>query len=192
LESDQIPSFVSLEKEKLSLPFEFFKYENIVIFIARIQPTQSEMNEVTKKIAEWVVENKFTESIMVGGLDSGLKEDDDGELKVVPTNKFLNHDKIGEILPDKLFVTGPLALMLIYFEMLEFPACAILPYCERDRPDPRAAATAIKTLVKLYPNLKINLDKLYSDAKKIEEEINLILKQERDILEPKENKGMYV
>jgi len=194
METDQLPSFVSLEKDRLSLPFEFFKYGNFVIFIAKIQPAQSEMNEITKKLANWVVNNKMAESILIGGLDSALKDEDETEtdLKIVPTKSFPNAEKIGPNLEKGLFVTGPLALMLIYFEILDFPACAILPYCSRDRPDPRASATAIKSLNKLYPDLDMDLDKLYSDAKKIEQEIDSIMKQEREVREPREPGGMYV
>lgn len=194
METDQLPSFVSLDNDRLSLPFEFYKYENFVFFIAKIHPAQSEMNEIMKKLVNWIVTNKMSESILIGGLDSHLKEEDELEtdLKVVPTKTFKDANKIGPNLDKGLFVTGPLALMLIYFEMLEFPACAVLPYCERERPDPRASAVALKTINKLYPNLKIDLEKLYSDAKKIEEEIGLILKQERDLKDPRAPGGMYV
>lgn len=192
METDQLPSFVSLENNRLSLPFEFFKYENLVIFLAKVQPAQSEINEITKTLANWVVTNKFSESILIGGLDSKLKEEDDETHKIVPTKTFSNPERIGSNLDKGLFVTGPLALMLIYFETMDFPACAILPYCERERPDPRAAATAIQILNKLYPKLKIDLEKLYGDAKKIEEEIGLILKQEREMREREEPGGMYV
>jgi len=196
METEQLPSFVSLGKDRLSLPFEFFKYDNFIIFITKIQPAQSEMNKITKTLAEWVVSNKMSTSILIGGLDSKLKDEDEEsiELKVVPTKFFPNPERLGPSLEKGLFVTGPLALMLIYFEMLDFPACAILPYCERDRPDPRAAASAIKSINKLYTNLDIKLEKLYNDAKKIEEEIGLILQQERELREPKEPGpgGMYV
>lgn len=191
METDLLPSFVSLEKNRLSLPFELFKFKDFVIFLAKIQPAQSEINEITKKLSNWVVTNKLSESILIGGLDSKLKEEDE-KLKIVPTKKFSNPERIGSNLDKGLFVTGPLALMLIYFEMMEFPACAILPYCERERPDPRAAATAIQTLNNLYPNLKIDVEKLYGDAKKIEEEIGSILKQEREMREREEPGGMYV
>ena len=192
METDRLPSFVSLEKNRLSLPFEFFKYEDFVIFIPKIQPSQSEINEITKKIVDWVVTNKFSESILIGGLDSKLKDDKNINLKVVPTKDFSNAERMGPFLEKGLFITGPLALMLIYFEMMDFPACAILPYCEKSRPDPRAAATAIKTLNNLYSNLNIDVEKLYGDAKQIEEEIGLILKQEQEFREPKEPGGMYV
>ena len=136
IETDQLPSFVSFEKNRLCYPFEIFKYEKFVIFLANIQPAQSEINELTKELSNWVISNKLSESILIGGLDSKFKEKKDEELRVVPTKKFLNPERIGSYLDKGLFVTGPLALMLMYFDMMDFPACAILPYCERERPDP--------------------------------------------------------
>lgn len=192
METDQIPSFVSLENNRLSLPFEFFKFDNFVFFIAKIQPAQSELNEITKKLANWVMDNKLSESILIGGLDGKLKEDENINFKIVPTKSFSKIELPGSPLDKGLFVTGPLALMLIYFEMQNFPACAILPYCERERPDPRAAAVAIQAICSIYPDLIVDVEKLHGDAKKIEEEIDLILQQERDMREPKEPGGMYV
>nr|MCG2909932.1 PAC2 family protein [Stygiolobus sp.] len=65
---------------------------------------------------------------------------------------------------------GPLALFTIYSEIEDLPAVVLLPYADRDRIDPAAAAVAIEEINKLL-NLKIDVTELYEDARKIEEEL---------------------
>jgi len=195
---DFLPGFVSIENERLSLPFEFYLMKDYVFFLPRSQPGQSEVNEFIRVIAEFVIEKGFKESMLIGGLDNKFQTEDD-VLKTVPTRPFLDQAKnMGPLLDKGLYVTGPLALLLELFELKNFPACAILPYAERERPDPRAAAVAIKAIDEHYNNdLNVEIEDLYKDAKRIEEEIENILSQERELekgekpLEPG-SRGMYV
>jgi len=67
-----------------------------------------------------------------------------------------------------------------------FPALAILPYASSTRPDPAAAAVAIRSICRTY-NMKVNVSDLEKDAKDIETEIEQRLKQTHKSLQ-----GMFV
>ena len=82
-----------------------------------------------------------------------------------------------------LYVIGPLALVLLYAEIFDLPAVAILPYAEASRPDPRAAAVAVKRIGELY-GFKVGVEDLLEEARKIEEMINMLEKQQRETTMP--------
>ena len=189
-ESDKLPAFISLEDDSLLLPYEFYAYENFIIFLARSQPTREELNELVKALVEWTVKNKLKEALLIGGLDNKFKSEDE-ELKSVPSKNFLERNKWPQL--DKgLFVTGPLALLLAYFEMEKFPAVALLPYAERERPDPRASSVAIKAISEFYDGLDINTKELIEDAEKIEKEISSIMESQEKDTPDSPSRGMYV
>ena len=108
-------------------------------------------------------------------------------VRIVPTRSYpikskkMNHPT----LETGLFVYGPLAVMLAEFEKKQFPAIAVLPYASANHADPKAAATAIKTIAKAY-SLKVDVKDLEYDAKDIEEEIDRRLQQTTRSL-----RGMY-
>lgn len=97
---------------------------------------------MAKTLAEWTVSEKFREAVLVGGLSDSLRVSGDDALRIVPTNAFLRRMKTFK---SGLHVAGPSAIMLAEHEMRNFPAIAILPYAAL-RPDPKAAAVAIKNL----------------------------------------------
>jgi len=70
----------------------------------------------------------------------------------------------------QLLMIGPLALFTIYSEIEDLPATILLPYADRDRIDPAAAAIAVEEVGRIF-NMKIDVGELYEDAKKIEEEL---------------------
>lgn len=190
LESDKLPGFISIENDQLLLPYEFFEFENFIIFLARSQPGRDELNEFVIELVNWVIKNKFKEAILIGGLDNKFKDGEE-ELKSVPTKKFMPKNK-WKLLDKGLFVTGPLALLLAYFEMRNFPACALLPYSERERPDPRASAVAIKEINEFYDKVKADTEELIKDAEKIEEEIKSIMQSQDKDSPDSSSGGMYV
>jgi uncharacterized protein len=146
----------------------------------------------TKTIVEWVVDEKFEQAIVVGGLDKRLE--DEHKLKAIYTKAFLR--KLStvdiQILDEGLYVTGPLAYMLMFFELNDFPAISLLPYAERSRPDPIAASVAIEAINKLL-NVDINVQELLDEAEKIEKEIEALIRASRPQDRDKDpDKGMFV
>ena len=186
-----IPDIISIEDEHLILPFEFYKYKDFVIFQPPIQPILMEQGRIIQKLAQWIVDSKFKEAVLVGGLDIRFQQESN-ELRLVPTKAFIDSGKKFDnpFLEKGLLIRGPLALLLTHLEVLHFPAVVILPFAKPDRPDPAAAAVAIEFLSKYY-QLDISTSQLQTDAQMIEDEIAEILRQERERTEREPN-DMYI
>jgi uncharacterized protein len=170
VKSDMLPLFVSMENERLVLPFEIYMYseKNIVFLLPRFQPHQSEQWGFIDRLTDWIVENKFSEVILLGGLDASFKENDE-EMRCVPTTAYTTHLEKWEtpLLEEGLFVAGPLALLLAELEMRNSSGIALLSYATRGRPDPRSAAVMLEAINKVL-GLSVNVDQLIEESKEIE------------------------
>jgi uncharacterized protein len=170
IKSDMLPLFVSMENEKLVLPFEIYVYteSNLVFLVPRFQPHQSEQWGFVDRLAKWIVDNNFSEVVLLGGLDASFKEEDD-EMRCVPTSMYepLLEKWSLPLLEEGLFVAGPLALLLAELEMKAVAGIGILAYATRGRPDPRAAATMLEKLNTVY-GLDASVDLLLEESKEIE------------------------
>ncbi len=170
VKSDMLPLFVSVEEGRLVLPFELYYYKpkKMVFFIPRFQPHASEQWGFIEKLAEWIVEQKFSEILLLGGLDASFKEDEE-EMRCVPTEAY--KDKIDKwsipILEEGLFVAGPLALMLAELEIRGAAGMGILTYATRGRPDPRSAATMLEKINEVF-GVTANVAELIEESKEIE------------------------
>lgn len=170
IKSDMLPLFVSMENKKLVLPFELYSYEekNMIFFVPRFQPHQSEQWSFIERLAEWIVDQKFGEILLLGGLDASFKEDE-ADMRCVPTSVYA--DKLEKwsvpLLEEGLFVAGPLALLLAELEMRGVPAIGLLTYATRGRPDPRSAATMLEKINEVY-GVSANVDQLIEESKEIE------------------------
>jgi len=180
------PPFITATDKGIATPFEVYKKRNVVLVKLEFSPHRSEEAEFAKALASWTVDQKFSDAILIGGLDSNF-QDERHRLRVVPTQAYLQRcgDFDAPTLEPELFVYGPLAVMLSEFEMRNFPAVAILPYASAMRPDPRAAAVAIKAISRVH-RLKVDVSELEKDAKEIEVEIEKRMKQTKKSLQ-----GMY-
>jgi len=192
IKSDLMPPFVGMDEERLVFPFEFYKYNDIVILLNRFQPHKTEQREFSNKVAEWIMDNKFKQVILVGGLDSRFQREDDDSVRCVCTSNLkLDISNFNlQRLERGLFVTGPLALMLLNFEINNYPCLALLPYAEQGRPDPRAASKAVEIISELC-DLDVSTLQLITDAEAIENELREVIEQE-EIRENEGHKGMYV
>ena len=188
---DTLPDIVSIEDERLVLPFEFHRLNNFVIFQPPFQPILAKQQNIIKELAEWITKSNFKEAILVGGLDIRFQKDSE-KMRIVPNRATINKAKELDIpfLEKGLMIKGPLALLLTHLEILSFPAIVILPYAQFDRPDPAAAAVAIDFLNKYY-QLDLSTSQLRTDAQRIENEIEEILRQERERME-REPRDMYI
>jgi uncharacterized protein len=178
--SDHQPPFITTKEGKISLPFELYKHNNIVMLVPQFQPYRHEQKIFAEKLVEWTIQSRFKQVILVGGLDARLKKDEQDDLRVIATAKYAI-EKLNryQILEDGLFVTGPIALILTYYEVNNFPAIAILPYAESSRADPLAASRAINTINDIT-NLNVNTAKLIQDAEVIEQNLQDIITQTKD------------
>lgn len=166
------PPFIATSDTGLVTPFEVYKAGRIVLVKSEFSPHRTEEAEFAKTIARWIMDKRFRDAILIGGLDESLKAGPDG-IRVVPTHSYpLKSKKIRHpTLEAGLFVYGPLAVMLGEFEKMNFPALALLPYASANHADPKAAATAIRCVSKAY-GLKVDVKDLEYDAEDIEEEID--------------------
>jgi len=175
--SDFLPPFVTTKDGKLSLPFELFQFEENIMLVPQFQPYRHEHKAFAEKLVDWTIQSKFQQSILIGGLDSRLKKEEEEKIRVVATTAYLkNNDSDLPLLEEGLFVTGPIALMLAYYEVNDFPAIALLPYAESSRADPLAASVAVN-LVNKVTNLNIDINKLVQDAELIERNLQEVITQ---------------
>jgi uncharacterized protein len=180
------PPFVATSESGLVTPFEVYKSGKFVLVKLEFSPHRSEEAEFARTLARWAVDNGFKDAVLIGGLDGSLKSGPDG-VRIVSTQSYPLKSKRMKhpTLEAGLFVYGPLAVMLGEFEKKDFPAIAVLPYASANHADPKAAATAIKSIAKSY-RLKVDVRDLEHDAKDIEEEIDKRLQQTARSL-----RGMY-
>ena len=180
------PPFIATSEEGLVTPFEVYKAKKVVLVKLEFSPHRAEEAEFAKTLAHWVMNSKFKDAVLIGGLDGSLQSGSDA-VRIVPTKSYpLKSMKMKHpTLEAGLFVYGPLAVMLGEFEKRGFPAIAILPYASANHADPKAAATAIKSISKSY-GLKVDVKDLEYDAKDIEEEMDKRLQQTARSL-----RGMY-
>ncbi len=166
------PPWVGTADGGLVTPFEIYAKRKTVLVKLEFSPHRSEEAEFAKVLANWAVDEKFKDAILVGGLDASFKQNKH-DFCVVPTGAYLERAKIfkAPILEPGLLVYGPLAVMLSEFEIHEFPAVAVLPYAEPARADPAAAALAIRRIAKTY-GFQVNVNELVKDARFIEREFD--------------------
>jgi uncharacterized protein len=170
IKSDMLPLFVSMEDNQLVLPFEIYSYEpkKMIFLVPRFQPHQSEQWSFIDKLAQWIAENNFEETLLLGGLDASFKEDEQ-DMRSVPTSAY--QPKLEKwsvpLLEEGLFVAGPLALLLAELEMLDIPAIGLLTYATRGRPDPRSAATMLEKINDVY-GVEANVEQLLEESREIE------------------------
>ena len=190
--TEQYPPIVSLDESRVLTPYELFRYKDFIMFLPRFQPAPSEQTDLMKILTDWTVENQFKEAVLIGGLDNKLKTGKE-KLRIVPTSEFkIDNDEVQLKKLDKnLYVVGPLAILLAYYEIRSFPAIALLPYAQRGRPDPLAAATAIQVINRLY-GLNISTEQLIRDAKQIEQEVAQLKEQEEKVQKEPGSLAMYV
>ena len=161
-----------LDEYGLATPFELFydKNNHLLVLLSHLLPFQKEMNEFSEKIIKWLKKLEVNNVILIGGLDKRYKGENENYnlrwLKTSASKITLNYP----LMEKQLLMIGPLALFTIYSEIEDLPAVVLLPYADRDRIDPAAAAVAIEEINKLL-NLKIDVTELYEDARKIEEEL---------------------
>ncbi|BAB65305.1 MULTISPECIES: proteasome assembly chaperone family protein [Sulfurisphaera] len=159
-----------IDEYGLATPFELFydNNNNILVLLSHLLPLQREMNIFSAKIMKWLKNIQVSDILLIGGLDKRYKNDSSNLrwLKTSASKITLPYP----LMEKQLLIIGPLALFTIYAEIEDLPATVLLPYADRERIDPAAAAIALEEINKLY-GLKVDVSELYEDARKIEEEL---------------------
>ena len=175
-----VPEEVTPGDEGVVGPFTLYSCENngrhFGVIVNHDIPLVQERSRFAEAIINFLTRMGISEAILIGGFDSRLRRGDE-KLRWIATSAYKRN--LDEPRMDKgLYVVGPLALLLLYAEVYGYPALALLPYAEAARPDPRAAAVAIEKLNKLY-GLSIGTEELLEEAKKIEEMISTLERQQQ-------------
>lgn len=159
-----------LDEYGLATPFDIF-YDNekhLIVLLNHILPFQREWNDFAASIIKWTKKISINNLILIGALDKRYKMGNEN-LKWLKTSKChlsLDYPQLDK----QLLMVGPLALFTLHSEIEDLSAIVLLPYADRERTDPAAAATAIEALNKIL-GLNVSVDELYEEAKRIEEDL---------------------
>ena len=173
------PAVASQAEGRISTPYEVFVAGELSLLKAEVSPAREKENEFYRGLADWIMSSGVKEVALVGGLDEGLRSDDN-KYKVAMTSAFASKGGVpGEpIFEEDRMIVGPVASLLNTFEMFSFPAVAVLSYSNTERVDPRAAASAVEFLSKRY-GFKADTAPLIKGAEVIEGELKMIEEKEK-------------
>ena len=191
--SPLVPPHVFIGGDRLLMPIELYEYDNrFILLFTRLQPHRAEWAPFTEVIAEWSIKEGFKEAILWGGLDMQFAEGEE-RYRTAYTAAYRETAQKFElpVLGEGRGIYGPLALLLVNYEIRNFPALTILPYAERGRPDPRAAGVAIEVFNQLF-DLEISTEALMADAEIIEKEIKQLLERQQERENDRGAGGMFV
>src|SRR5256712_9997422 len=95
---------------RLVTPFEVYKKGKTILVKLEFSPHKSEEAEFAKVLADWAVDQRFKDAVLIGGLDSSYKRSKD-RYCIVPTGAYFDGARsvTGEVLEPGLLVYGPLA-----------------------------------------------------------------------------------
>jgi len=191
---DKMPLMVKMRADRIGLPLEFYERGDFVILLNETLPSADQVHTLIEKISNWVVSSGFKEAVLIGGLLKKFVQDEEVPFRVAYTSAYLDKGRLKKEIAEgglpridsNLQIYGPLALMLAHFELMKFPAIAILPLStHRYELDVEAVHVALKFLNEHY-NAKIDLSEIESITesigkmkKQIEEEMK---KEEEEIL----------
>ncbi|WP_338600027.1 proteasome assembly chaperone family protein [Sulfolobus tengchongensis] len=159
-----------LDEYGLATPFDIFydKEKHLILLLNHILPFQREWNDFANAVIKWVKGVSVNNVLLIGALDKRYKVGNENLkwLKTSKCNMNLDYPQLDK----QLLMVGPLALFTLHAEIEDLPALVLLPYADRERTDPVAAATAIEVLNKIL-NLSVSVNELYEEAKRIEEDL---------------------
>ncbi len=165
-----MPDVVSIEGDRsFSFPHEIYSKEGsgLVVLVNNVVPNIHERIEFAETIVRWSVENRISELLLIGGLDPSVRRSQEDLLRWIG-NKWGKRVLKEPTMDKGLIIVGPLAIILMFTEILGQPATVILPYAERDRPDPRAASVAVKKISEIL-GMEIDVQDLIRHAETVEE-----------------------
>ncbi|MEZ0345441.1 MAG: PAC2 family protein [Infirmifilum sp.] len=186
--SPYMQPFVSIRKG-VKTPYELYKAGETLFFLSNIPLSARDTAPLTLELAELSLEVGVEEAILFGGLDNRFKEDD--SVRLAPTSQYFSrHQDLFnngrfKLIDEGLGVVGPLAMLLSVYEAREIPAVAILPYAAPDRPDPKAAADALRTFNEIY-GFNIPVDELIEEGTLLEKELEEVEKKMKQMIREKE------
>ena len=167
-ETDYLSPISTINSGKIITPFEIYKKDNIAFLRVAVPPLQGNEIVFLRNVCEIILEKNFKELILLGGLDAQLKKDD-SNFRYVKTSSYKLPKSLSDSTPleDERIIIGPVAQMLNFMEVRNFPTLGLLPFATSIRLDPRAASEAVKILSNIF-NLEVEVDTLIEQALELE------------------------
>ena len=167
-ETDYLSPISSINSGKIITPFEIYKKDNVAFLRVAVPPLQGNELVFLRNVCVIILEKNFTELILLGGLDAQLKKDD-SNFRYVKTSSYKLPKSLSDSTPleDERIIIGPVAQMLNFMEVRNFPTLGLLPFATSIRLDPRAASEAVKILSNIF-NLEGEVDTLIEQALELE------------------------
>ena len=168
LDNEHSPPLSSVKSGRIVTPFEIYKSKNLAFLRMEVPPLNNNELSFFREVCDLIISKSFKEIILIGGLDSVLKTDNT-TFRYVKTESYTLpafFNKSIQLEDDRLIV-GPVAQILNFMEIKNFPTFCILPYASATRIDPRAASEAINIISKIF-NFNIEIDSLLKQAEKFE------------------------
>ena len=81
------PPFVATSESGLVTPFEIYRAGKIILVKLEFSPHRTEESEFAKSISHWIMDKKFRDAVLIGGLDGSLQSGSDG-VRIVPTHTY--------------------------------------------------------------------------------------------------------
>ena len=195
--TSEMPPYVSQKKGVLSFPFEIYfvklpNGEKLSFLLPSFEPYKTEHQVFSEELIKWLIKNQVKRIILFGGLDSRLRNNDQSVGRILYSRYYNESFQLPELplFEEGMFLTGPLAYLLMFSELYRFPALAILTYAERSRPDPIAASKGISILSSLF-KVEIDVSDLMKEAEKIKEEIKQIISSTVEKEEENLDRGLF-
>ena len=163
-ETDYLSPISTINSGKIITPFEIYKKDNIAFLRVAVPPLQGNEIVFLRNVCEIILEKNLKELILLGGLDAQLKKDD-SNFRYVKTSSYKLPKYLSDSTPleDERIIIGPVAQMLNFMEVRNFPTLGLLPFATSIRLDPRAASEAVKILSNIF-NLEVEVDTLVEQA----------------------------
>ena len=167
-ETDYLSPISSINSGKIITPFEIYQKDNVAFLRVAVPPLQGNELVFLRNVCEIILEKNFKELILLGGLDAQLKKDD-SNFRYVKTSSYKLPKSLSDSTPleDERIIIGPVAQMLNFMEVRNFPTLGLLPFATSIRLDPRAASEAVKILSNIF-NLEVEVDTLVEQALELE------------------------
>ena len=151
--SPYMPQYTCTGPYGITTPYELYAIRDYaVVFLPNLPLSRRDLFTVPYLLAESSLKGGARTALLIGGLDNNFKRDNLA-YRYAATGAFLRtHTALFEDskpLDEGLYIVGPLAAMMAYYQAHEFPAAAILPYADSGGADPLAAREAVKIVARV-------------------------------------------
>ena len=189
IESTAIPSVAIIHKSQPNPPIRIYAKDNLIIILSELVIPSQFTHELSRILVKWFKEIKPKEVISLVGISSEpmplniikplsiQQECEMHEVFGIATNDELNKklEKLKVTVINEGTITGESSDILLKCIEYDIPAISLMVEAHIV-PDPLASASVLKILNK-HLKLKVDVEKLMEQGKKVEKQFKVILEQ---------------